>query len=278
MPRLVRESAKIFALGEVACDKAYLSKDNLKIIVTPNPEIVYYAQSHEDYRKILNKADLSLADGIGLTWAKRFLRLTKPSVAPILLLLFEAVSCAFDAWANKKQEVVPGRILFEELIQEAGKHKWKLFLLGGQERVAAQAAQKLSSRYQIPGSRFQVDTGPWLNQKGEPKDKNQAQVERETIKKINEFMPDFLFVAFGHPKQELWLDRNRHKLKVKVAMVVGGAFDYVSQKVPTPPKFISDLGFEWAWRLVTQPTRVGRIYTALVKFPAKVFKEKLKSS
>jgi len=72
-------------------------------------------------------------------------------------------------------------------------------------------------------------------------------------------------VALGHSKQEKWIVQNLPKLKVKVAMGVGGAFDYFSGKVPRAPKWIRDLGFEWLFRLMIQPWRIKR-QISLVKY------------
>ncbi|KKQ14060.1 MAG: Glycosyl transferase, WecB/TagA/CpsF family, partial [Candidatus Daviesbacteria bacterium GW2011_GWA1_36_8] len=76
---------------------------------------------------------------------------------------------------------------------------------------------------------------------------------------------DFLFVALGHIKQEKWISKNLPQLNVKVAMGVGGAFDYLSGSVPRAPLFIRNLGLEWLFRLIVQPWRIFRILR-LVKY------------
>ena len=87
---------------------------------------------------------------------------------------------------------------------------------------------------------------------------------------------DILFVAFGFPKQEQWIAENLDKIPVKVAMGVGGAFDYISGNVPRSPVFIRKLGLEWLFRLIIQPWRLKR-QLALFKFIYLVLREKLKS-
>ncbi|MDP2633074.1 MAG: WecB/TagA/CpsF family glycosyltransferase, partial [Candidatus Curtissbacteria bacterium] len=86
---------------------------------------------------------------------------------------------------------------------------------------------------------------------------------------------DILFVAFGAPKQEFWIDNNLEKLPVKVAIGVGGAFDYISGKVPRAPKLIRNIGFEWLFRLIAQPWRIKR-QLSLLEFSWLVVKEKFK--
>lgn len=249
------------------------ARNTLKIIVTPNPEIVYRAILNKAYAQVLNKADLSIMDGIGLLWAKKFLRLENKTKNPLILSL-EAIICAFDVLLNSTNERYPGRILFEDLIIEAKTKSLKVYLLGGEGETAGKVAQKLSAKYK--DLKIEYSSGPWLNLQGEPADKAQKEIENKAITKINKFRPDLLFVAFGPPKQEFWLERNRFKIKAQVGMSVGGTFDYIAERVPNPPQFISGLGLEWLWRLITQPKkRVARIYTALVKFPYVVFQQKL---
>ncbi|MBI4995076.1 WecB/TagA/CpsF family glycosyltransferase [Candidatus Peregrinibacteria bacterium] len=73
--------------------------------------------------------------------------------------------------------------------------------------------------------------------------------------------------SFGHGKQEKWIDKNLRDLpSVKIAMGVGGAFDFISGHVKRAPKFIRQIGLEWVWRLIVEPRRVGRIWKATVKF------------
>ncbi|EKD85274.1 MAG: hypothetical protein ACD_38C00056G0001 [uncultured bacterium] len=76
---------------------------------------------------------------------------------------------------------------------------------------------------------------------------------------------DLLFVAFGHIKQEKWIDNNLDKIPVRVAIGVGGAFDYLSASVPRAPKVLRKLGFEWLFRLMIQPWRLKR-QLALLKY------------
>lgn len=76
---------------------------------------------------------------------------------------------------------------------------------------------------------------------------------------------DILFVAFGHGKQERWIYENLPKIQVKVAMGVGGAFDYISGKVPRAPKILRNFGLEWLFRLIVQPWRIKRQF-ALIEY------------
>jgi N-acetylglucosaminyldiphosphoundecaprenol N-acetyl-beta-D-mannosaminyltransferase len=87
------------------------------------------------------------------------------------------------------------------------------------------------------------------------------------LEDINQAKPDILFVAFGMGKQEKWIVENLKKIPgVKIAMGVGGAFDYISGSVKRAPLLLRKIGLEWLYRLVKQPRRVVRIWNATVKF------------
>lgn len=252
------------------------------LVVTPNPEIVLRAQSDYQLARILNTADFSFPDGIGLVVALRYLALREPNIPIIKQLVAVAqgvrtsASLLFDRkWLFKDTDVVPGRALFEALAAEAGKSNLKVFLLGGENGVARIAALRLAEKYAI--KHIQSASGPMLDEQGMPRGKRDKETENYIKLQINSFKPDLLFVAFGPPKQEKWLSRNLTGLNVKVAMVVGGAFDYLAGKTPLPPKFIENLGLEWLWRLITQPWRVQRTFNAVVVFPWRVFLEKLRT-
>src|SRR5271169_3771077 len=89
--------------------------------------------------------------------------------------------------------------------------------------------------------------------------------ELDICQKINDAHPDILFIAYGAPKQELWLMRNFHKLHVPVAMCVGGTFDFIAGVVTRAPRWIQSIGCEWLYRLAKEPRRWRRML-ALPRF------------
>jgi N-acetylglucosaminyldiphosphoundecaprenol N-acetyl-beta-D-mannosaminyltransferase len=95
------------------------------------------------------------------------------------------------------------------------------------------------------------------------------------VRQINTFKPQLLFVAFGNPKQEIWIHNNLPKLNVGGAMAVGGAFRYVAGISKLPPKWMAACGLEWLWRLITEPKRISRILNAVIVFPLKIILYKL---
>lgn len=128
--------------------------------------------------------------------------------------------------SGKIKNTVPGVDLMEKLVDKSRDWAVTIGLLGGRDGVANETFECLQKKY------------PSI--------------------KIDNASPDLLFVALGAPKQEKWIAENLPKLPIKVAMGVGGSFDYISGKVPRAPKWLRSLGLEWLFRLVIQPWRIKR--------------------
>lgn len=140
----------------------------------------------------------------------------------------------------------------ESLCRYASKQPITVGFLGGGPSVAEETAECLIKKY--PGLRVGL-------------------VSKEWNKALNSKKVDVLFVAFGSPKQEIWISENLKDLNVKIAVGVGGSFDFISGRVPRVPKVIRNLGLEWLFRLIIQPWRLKR-QLSLIKFVFLVFKEK----
>ncbi|MFW6110355.1 MAG: WecB/TagA/CpsF family glycosyltransferase [Patescibacteria group bacterium] len=215
-------------------------------IVTPNPEFIVAAQKDPDFKNILNAADLSIPDGIGLLAASHLL--SGSIKGRVTGVDFVTLSCALAA--------------------ERG---WEVFFLGAAPSVAERAASKLKDKYphlKIAGT--YAGDGSSRGDKDTKEAVSQAAEEEKPI--------DLLFVAYGHGKQEKWIARNLSDLPVAVAVGVGGAFDFIAGEVPRAPRFFRLLGLEWLFRLIVQPGRIKRIYRAVVVFPWLVLKKQLVGS
>lgn len=127
--------------------------------------------------------------------------------------------------------------------------------LGGGPGVAEKTAECLSRKYE--GLKVAFASPEW--------DKVSLRVSA-----------DILFVAFGSPKQEIWIGKNLKSLPVSVVMGVGGAFDMISGQVVRAPVFIRRLGLEWLFRLIIQPWRIRR-QMRLLEFGLLVLREKFKA-
>lgn len=132
----------------------------------------------------------------------------------------------------------PGIDLMEELCKMAAEKGATVGFLGSKVGVAELTAERLKKKYPKLKVTFASD-GSRLLAPSLPK-------------------TDLLFVALGAPKQEFWIAENLDKIPVKVAMGVGGSFDFISGKVPRAPKWLRDLRLEWLFRLIIQPWRIKR--------------------
>ena len=213
-----------------------LEKDSKKyFIVTPNPEILTLANNDSSYKNILNKAKIALADGVGVIMAGKIL-------------------------GRSFKERTTGVDLLESLCKQVAEKPITVGFLGGKGGVAEKTAECLQKKY--PGLKVTFIGREWSD-----KLLKLPKLLRLPIK------VDILFVAFGAPKQERWIYENLEKLPVRVAIGVGGAFDYISGNIPRAPVFIRKIGFEWLFRLIAQPWRIKR-QLALLKFAFLVLKEK----
>jgi N-acetylglucosaminyldiphosphoundecaprenol N-acetyl-beta-D-mannosaminyltransferase len=87
-----------------------------------------------------------------------------------------------------------------------------------------------------------------------------AAEEAEVIESINASGADILLVAFGAPRQDVWLKAHKQALRVPVRMGVGGLFDFYSGRIPRAPVWMREMGLEWTYRLLQEPGRMWRRY------------------
>ena len=222
----------------------FISHNKKFVISTPNPELVLASTKNPELRIAVNKSEFSVPDGFGLNLASKILY-------------------------GKDINIIPGRILFLDLISLANKKGWKVFFLGGGINEAQNASEKLKISYK--SINIKTFHGPMLNNNGDPVSEDDKKFEKEAISQINTFAPKLLFVAFGNPKQELWIEKHFKNLDVNCAMSVGGTFRYIAGMSKLPPKWMSKMGIEWLWRLITEPYRIGRIFNAVIVFLLRVF-------
>jgi N-acetylglucosaminyldiphosphoundecaprenol N-acetyl-beta-D-mannosaminyltransferase len=237
--------------------KGFLNDGKKHYIVTPYSEQIVFALKDEEYRRVLNNADLALPDGIGILWAAKFLN-EKGIYFTFIATLFEIILSPASIRTVIPQQIT-GRHLVYDLVKIAQEKNYSLALVGGEENVAAQAAYELKKNF----GNLKIN----LALSGRPFDE-------QIIKEIAESNSDILLIAYSPPKQEKWMAHNLSKLNVKLAIGLGGTFDYIAKKRPTAPKFVHYMGLEWLWRLTTQPWRAKRIWNAVPVFSFKVLNYK----
>jgi N-acetylglucosaminyldiphosphoundecaprenol N-acetyl-beta-D-mannosaminyltransferase len=210
---------------------AALAGQRLFHVSTINLDFVVRAQSDPDVRRIFHRSDLNIADGAPVVWLGRLL-------------------------GAEMRGRVAGADLVPALLGEAAKTGARVFLLGGEGGVAAIAGARLLELY--PGL---VLAGTHEPPRAAIEDMNNAEI----LARIAEAQPDLLLVAFGHPKQERWIDLNRERLQVSVAIGVGCVFDLIAGRSRRAPRWMQDAGLEWAYRVAREPRRLlGRYITDAV--------------
>jgi N-acetylglucosaminyldiphosphoundecaprenol N-acetyl-beta-D-mannosaminyltransferase len=137
------------------------------------------------------------------------------------------------------------------LAAEAAHREWRIFYLGSKPGVAEKAAGILRERYR--GLQIRSHHGHFDARTGSLE--NQAILE-----KIKAYSPDILMVGMGMPRQEVWILENRKEIVARAVFCSGAAMDYVAGEISTPPRWMGRLGFEWLYRLVSEPNRLWRRY------------------
>lgn len=188
-----------------------------------NADCVNIAFRHPPYLDVLRHADLVFADGIGLKLAGL-------------------------ALGNPVRDNVNGTDLFPRLCEALSETGKSLYLLGARPGVVDDLCVWIASHYPglvIAGSRhgyFSADEEPAV------------------IEAIADSGAEVVLVAFGAPQQELWIHRHLSELGVKVAIGVGGLFDFYSGRIPRAPRWMRRVGLEWFYRLCQEPSRLWRRY------------------
>ncbi len=223
---------------------------------TPNAEILLEARENEDLKQYLQQCVLNVPDSVSLLWAGECLNQKWGKMRSILELLALPVRKRF--WTAFPEQVC-GSDLFWDICAEAEKKERSLFLLGGEGTVAKETLKFVQKMY------------PKLKVVGAAAGSPLAQDDDLVVAEINRVKPDIIFVAYGCPKQELWIARNLKKCETaSVAMGIGGTFDFVVGKVKRAPKMFRMVGLEWLWRLIMEPRRWKRIWRAVWVFPKTV--------
>ena len=229
-------------------------------ITTPNPEFLIFAQTHPWFHKILIHSDIAIPDGVALFWAREVLK-KNGFFSRLLVGFWTGLKIIFTGWGQKR---VTGTDLMEKLCQLAAKNNWSVYFLGGKEKQRAPIALgKMQRKY--PGLKGWVNPGPILSLNFQKLVLEPTLEAKKMVEDINKKKPDLLFVALNMGKQEKFIWDNWDNLKVKLAMGVGGAFDYLSGEVKRAPLWIQKTGFEWFYRLCQEPWRWKR-QSSLLKF------------
>ncbi len=214
-------------------------------IVTPNAEFLLEARKSPAFADLLNKSDLAVADSVSLQYA--------------------AAALSEHRLANR----LPGVDFLEKLCELASRQGARVLLLGGAPSCAEASAQKIRQRFETLDITA-IDPGH-LSWQG-----NVLEVNEYLLRQMNAIAPSIVAVALGHYKQEQFITQVRAACpSVKIWIGVGGAFEMISGQKKRSPRWLSNVGLEWLWRLLIEPRRWRRIFNATIVFPLIVAHETL---
>ncbi|OGC57437.1 hypothetical protein A2976_02330 [candidate division WWE3 bacterium RIFCSPLOWO2_01_FULL_41_9] len=267
-----------------------LSDGGFHYISTTNPEFIMDAQKDREFMSIINESDLSVPDGSGVLYAEYYLEkaagLKRDTLLPLRAFVL-GLQTGFDPRVVRQfPPKITGVDLVYKICEYAEMNNKSIFLLGGRKKdsygrfiqdgddiatLTADALKILYPRLRVIGSTSSYSC----------EDEDDA----DTVRYIKGCMVehsvsyiDFLLVAYGHVRQEKWIDRNGYKIPAKVSVGVGGTFDYVCSNKKRSANVFIKVNIEWLYKLITQPWRIKRIYKAFPAYPLKVFITSIRTS
>ena len=199
---------------------ALLEQPGPHYVVTPNPEIVEICRENEAARRAVGGAALVIPDGIGVMYGAKIL-------------------------GTPLKQRLPGIEFAQGLMARMARQGKSLYLLGAKPGVAEQAAERLRKDY--PGLVIAGTHDGYFQDDGPVTDAIRASGA------------DVVFVCTGAPKQELWMEKNGAATGAHLLLGLGGALDVFAGVVQRAPAIFCKLGLEWLYRLLKQPSRIGRM-------------------
>ncbi len=195
-------------------------------LATANVDFLVQASQDVELRRILFDAHLVLCDGTPLIWASRLL-------------------------GNALPERVAGSDLAPLLLKDAAEKGYRVYFLGAEPDVCANAVANLRAQWptlQIAGH-FSPPFRPLMEMDHD-----------DIIQRIHAAKPDLLFVGFGCPKQEKWINMHYQRLGVPVSIGIGATIDFLAGRRRRAPVWMRRAGVEWIYRVVQEPRRLFKRY------------------
>jgi N-acetylglucosaminyldiphosphoundecaprenol N-acetyl-beta-D-mannosaminyltransferase len=205
-------------------------------IATINPEFLLLARKNAAFQTVLNRCELNVADGVGIHFALwrqgRYLRARVTGV---------------DLMAYILQQAERNHLTVMCVLRKDGLSKWNDVRRALKEQYPKLAADGIDIRHDISIDMLRAETQQCISD------------------------AYIVLCNFGAPYQELFLAGLRnHQGTIRVAIGVGGSFDFMTGKMMRSPRWMRTVGLEWLWRLSMQPWRFKRIWNAVIVFPVRV--------
>lgn len=196
-------------------------------VVTPNLDHIVLLEKDKEFAEAYCHADLVLTDGKPLIWLSKWM-------------------------GNPIKEKISGSDLLPMVCKLAADKGYTMFFLGAAEGIAQKAAENLCLKF--PGLRVE---GVYSPPYGFENDNDEMEKIFSMVHRVN---PDILIAALGSPKQEKFIYRNRKRLGVPISLGLGASLDFEAGKVKRAPKWVSNCGFEWLYRVTQDPKRLAKRY------------------
>ena len=195
-------------------------------ICLTNVHTTVESQANAGLRNAAQEAYLSVPDGMPLVWILRRRGL-------------------------KHTEKVTGIEFIPRVAENGAEEGLRHFFYGGGEGIAAKAATGLKEL--VPQAQVVGELTPPFSEG--------ADWDLEPLRQaLAQTKPHILWVGLGAPKQEIWMHLAAHDLEVPIAVGVGAAFDFLAKTKRPAPRYLSRLGLEWLYRLMSEPGRLWRRY------------------
>jgi N-acetylglucosaminyldiphosphoundecaprenol N-acetyl-beta-D-mannosaminyltransferase len=214
--------------------EAITKREKKYICVCPVSTIMECKKDNKELESV-NFADLATPDGMAVVWLGRML-----------------------GYRNIRR--VYGPELMEAICSISAKSGFKNYLYGSTQEVLGKLKERLIKRY--PGLTISGVFSPPFRKLSDDED-------NQIVEELNNNAPDIIWVGLGSPKQDLWMYEHRKRINAPVMIGVGAAFDFLAGTKLQAPRWIRDNGFEWLFRLVTEPKRLWRRY--LINYPLFVY-------
>ena len=205
--------------------------------VTINPEMIALGEKNEEFKEILQSADLVIPDGFGIK----------------LGLKIKGIN----------QERIPGIEFSKKLIEYCSENGLPIALIGSKEEILEETANSLLREF------------PKLNIAYKRNGYFGSEEEKNIVEELKAVSPKLVLAALGVPKQEFFIKNIKSEFANTMFVGVGGSFDVWSGKVKRAPLFFRKIGCEWLWRLIKEPSRFNRMFPTLPLFLFKVIMEKI---
>ena len=204
-----------------------IQEKNCSYVVTPNVDHIVRLEKDEELQKVYKNASLILTDGKPLIWISKWYK------TPI-------------------KEKISGSDLFPRVCQLAANKNYTMYLLGAAEGVADTAARNLMKKY--PGLNIVGTYSPPFGFEKNEQEMNKIKTQ------IQDVHPDILIVGLGCPKQEKFMYYHCKELGVPISFGLGASIDFEAGNIKRAPKWMSNHGLEWLYRITQDPKRLAKRY------------------